>query len=86
VVVSPWKSRKNAISLLKTARRLNVAGMLETTWDSLDVTLPTVGAAGVLAWAEPAFNLETVPFGYYLHAVCVLPIGNLPRLELTLGQ
>ncbi len=83
VVVSPWKSRKNAVSLLNTAKKLNAFGLLETTWDSLDVSLPTVGEAGVLAWTEPGFNLDTIPFGNFLHAIRLLPIGNLPQLERT---
>ncbi len=86
VVVSPWKSRKNAVSLINTAKKLNVMGMLETTWDSLDVTLPSVGENGILAWTEPGFNLDTVPFSDYLRSLRVLPILNLPRLEGTLAR
>lgn len=84
VLVSPWKVRRNAISLVNTAKRLNVMGLLETTWDSLDVTLPTVGEAGVLAWTEPGFDLNTVPYERFLHDIRVLPITNLPKLERTL--
>lgn len=84
VVVSPWKSRKNAISMLNVAKKLNAMGMLETTWDSLDVTLPTVGETGILAWAGPGFQLETVPFESLLRSIRVLPICNLPKHETTL--
>ncbi len=84
VLVSPWKSRKNTVSLLNTAKRLNVMGLLDTTWDSLDITLPSIGEAGILAWTEPGFNLDTVPFENFLHAIRVLPIVDLPKLENTL--
>lgn len=85
VLVSPWKIRKNAESLVNTAKRLNAMGMLETTWDSLDVSLPTVGEAGVLAWTGPGFNLDTVPYQSYLNAIRDLPILALPNLETTLS-
>lgn len=81
VVVSPWKSRKNAISMLNTAKRLNAMGLLETTWDSLEVALPTVGEAGVLAWTAPGFDLDTTPFESYLRAIRALPLCSLPHYE-----
>jgi len=84
VVVSPWKVRKNAVAMVNVAKKLDVMGMLETTWDSLDVTLPTVGEAGVVAWTEPGFNLDTVPYESFLQSIRVLPICDLPRLESTL--
>jgi hypothetical protein len=85
VLVSPWKSRKNTVSLLNTAKRLNAMGLLQTTWDSLDVTLPSVGEAGILAWTAPGFDLDTIPFEDYVRSVRVLPIVNLPKLEKTLS-
>lgn len=81
VVVSPWKTRRNAVSLLNTAKRLNLMGLLETTWDSLDVTLPTVGEAGVLAWTAPGFDLDTIPFESYLKSIRDLPICDLPKYQ-----
>ena len=85
VVVCPWKVRRNAVSLVNTAKKLELMGMLQTTWDSLDVTLPTVGEAGVVAWTEPGFNLDTVPYETFLKAIRDLPICNLPHHESILG-
>lgn len=85
VVVSPWKVRRNAVAMVNTGKKLNVMGLLQTTWDSLDVTLPTVGEAGVAAWTAPGFNLDSVPYENFLHAIRVLPVCDLPRLETTLG-
>lgn len=85
VLVSPWKSRKNVVSLMNTAKKLNLMGVLETTWDSLDVTLPTVGEVGISAWTEPGFRLETIPFEELLRPIRALPITNLPPLEKTLA-
>ncbi len=84
IVVSPWKVRKNAVALVNEAKKLNAMGMLETTWDSLDVTLPTVGEAGVLAWTEPGFDLDTVPYESFLESIRRLPITDLPEHERTL--
>jgi hypothetical protein len=86
VVVSPWKVRKNAVSLVNTAKNLNVMGMLETTWDSLDVTLPTVGESGVLAWTAPGFDLDTVRYEDFLAAIRAFPIDRLPLLERSLAH
>lgn len=86
VVVSPWKVRKNALALVNTAKRLNVMGLLETTWDSLDVTLPTVGEAGVASWTEPGFNVDTIDYEEFLKAIRDLPICDLPVLEKTLHR
>lgn len=85
VLVSPWKSRKNTVMLLNAAKRIGAMGLLETTWDSLDVSLPTVGEAGVLAWTAPGFALDQVPFGELLRPLRALPITNLPALETTLS-
>ena len=72
--------------MINVAKKLDVMGMLETTWDSLDVTLPTVGEAGVAAWTEPGFDLETVAYENFLHAIRVLPICDLPKHENTLRE
>jgi hypothetical protein len=84
VLVSPWKSRGNTVMLLNAAKRLNAMGLLETTWDSLDVSLPSVGEAGILAWTAPGFKLEDVPFQELLGAVKQFPITQLPKMEDTL--
>jgi hypothetical protein len=84
VVVCPWKAKKNTISLLNTAKELNLLGVLATTWDSLDIALPTVAQAGVLAWTEPGFDLQKVPFDQWLAVIRQLPISGLPKLESTL--
>ena len=84
VLVSPWKVRNNAVALVNTAKRLNVMGMLETTWDSLDVTLPTVGEAGIIAWTEPGFNVNTIPYESFIRSIRALPITDLPKPENTL--
>ena len=84
VVVCPWKSRPNTIMLLNVAKQLNLMGVLETTWDSLDVCQPSVGRAGVLAWTEPGFDLKQIPFDHWVVEIRKLPIEKLPRLEETL--
>jgi hypothetical protein len=84
VVVSPWKARRNAVAMVNEAKKMNAMGMLETTWDSLDVTLPTVGEAGVLAWTAPGFDLNAVPYESFLESIRRLPITDLPKLESTL--
>jgi hypothetical protein len=86
VVVCPWKTKLNAVSLLNTAKNLKLLGVMETTWDSLDVSLPTVAETGVLAWTEPGFELHQVPFDYWLGAIRQFPIRDLPKLETTLGR
>lgn len=73
VVVSPWKSRPNTIMLVNTAKELGLMGVLETTWDSLDVCLPSIGEAGVLAWTPPGFDLRAVPFDHWLETIRDLP-------------
>jgi len=85
VVVCPWKTKLNAISLLNTAKKLNLLGVMQTTWDSLDVSLPTVAETGVLAWTEPGFELHQIPFDHWLSAIRQYPISSLPKLEATLS-
>lgn len=70
--------------MVNEAKKMNAMGMLETTWDSLDVTLPTVGEAGVLAWTAPGFDLNAVPYESFLESIRRLPITDLPKLESTL--
>ncbi len=84
VVVCPWKSRANTIFLVNQAKELDLLGVLATTWDSLDVSLPSVAQAAVLAWEEPKSNLRRIPFDHWLAEIRKLPICNLPRLETTL--
>lgn len=84
VLVSPWKSRSNSVLLVNTAKERKMMGMLETTWDSLQVTLPLVAASGVLAWTPGGFDLDTVPYESYLKSIRELPIEDLPELETTL--
>jgi hypothetical protein len=84
VVVCPWKTKKNTVSLLNTAKDLNLLGVLATTWDSLDVALPTIAQAGVLAWTEPGSDLQELPYDQWLLAIRQLPICGLPRLESTM--
>jgi hypothetical protein len=84
VVVCPWKSQRNTVSLLNTAKKLDLMGLMETTWDSLDVCLPSVGEAGVLAWTGPGYDLKQVPFDHWVAEIRKLPIGDLPQLESTL--
>ncbi len=84
VVVCPWKSKRNTIAMVNTAKKHNLRGLLATTWDSLDVCQPSVARAGVLAWTAPGDDLEAVPFEHWLDAIRVLPICNLPKLEKTL--
>ncbi|MCC7341779.1 MAG: family 20 glycosylhydrolase [Bryobacterales bacterium] len=86
VVACPWKVRKNAVQMVDTSKKLGIMGMMQTTWDSLDVTLPTVGEAGVVAWSEPGFNIDAIPYdGGFLNPIRQLPITSLPKLENTLG-
>lgn len=85
VVVSPWKSRPNTIMLLNIAKQLDLLGVMATTWDSLDVSLPSVAHAGVLAWTAPGFDLKTIPFDHWVSEIQQLPIEKLPRLESTLA-
>jgi hypothetical protein len=84
VVVCPWINKRNTILLLNTAKDLNLLGVLATTWGSLDVALPTVAQAGVLAWTEPGSDLQELPYDQWLSAIRQLPICGLPRLESTL--
>jgi len=84
VVVCPWKSRRNTISLVNQAKELDLLGVLATTWDSLDVSLPSVAQAAVLAWEEPDSDLLRIPFDHWLAELRRLPICNLPSLETTL--
>lgn len=84
VVVSPWKHRRNTVGLLNAAKRHDLMGMLATTWDSLDVALPSVAQAGVLAWTTPDFELKQVPFDHWVAEIRKLPIDRLPRLEESL--
>jgi hypothetical protein len=79
VVVCPWKSRRNTEMLLNTAKKLDLLGVLETTWDSLDVSLPSVGEAGVLAWTKPGFDLRSIPFDHWLSEIRKFPICDLPK-------
>lgn len=86
VVACPWKVRKNAVQMVETSKNLGIMGMMQTTWDSLDVTLPTVGEAGVVAWTEPGFNIDAIPYdGGFLNPIRQLPIASLPKLENTLA-
>jgi len=83
VVVCPWKRRSNTISLLETAKRHDLLGLLATTWDSLDVALPSVAQAGILAWTAPGYDLKQIPFDHWVAEIRKLPIENLPKLETT---
>lgn len=85
VVVCPWKSKRNTLSLLNTAKKLDLLGVMATTWDSLDVSLPSVAEAGVLAWSEPGFELKQIGFDHWVSEIRKLPICNLPSLETTLS-
>jgi hypothetical protein len=84
VVVCPWKTKLNAVSLLNTAKKLELFGVMQTTWDSLDVSLPTVAESGVLAWTVPDFRLDQIPFDHWLSAIRQYAIRDLPELETTL--
>jgi len=84
VLVCPWKKRTNTVSLLETAKKHDLLGVLATTWDSLDVTLPSVAQAGVLGWTAPGYDLKQIPFDHWLVAIRRLPICGLPNLETTL--
>ena len=83
VVVCPWKTRGNTVLLVDGAKEHDLLGLLATTWDSLDVSQPSVGRAGVLAWTPPGYDLAAVPFDHWLAAVRALPICDLPKLEET---
>ena len=83
VVVCPWKTKRNTIALVDTAKKHDLLGLMATTWDSLDVCQPSVAEAGVLAWTAPGYEL-TVPFDHWLKAIRALPICDLPKLEETL--
>lgn len=85
VVVCPWKSKLNTVMHLNTAKKHGMLGLLETTWDSLDVSLPTVAEAGTLAWTPPGYELK-VPFDHWLAALRALPICQLPKLEKSLAE
>jgi len=84
VVVCPWKSRRNTIFLVNLAKELDLLGVLATTWDSLDVSLPSVAQAAVLAWEEPKSDLLRIPFDHWLAEIRKLPICQLPHWETTL--
>jgi hypothetical protein len=86
VVVSPWKRKRNTVGLVDLAKQLNLFGVLATTWDSLDVSLPSIAQAGVLAWTAPGFDLKDIPFDHWLQELRLLPIERLPQLELTLDR
>lgn len=85
VVVCPWKSKGNTMALVNIAKKSDLLGLLETTWDSLEVCQPSVGRAGVLAWTAPGYDLAEVPFEHWLQAIRAFPICDLPRLETTLN-
>lgn len=84
VVVCPWKTKRNTIALVDTAKKHDLLGLLATTWDSLDVSQPSVAEAGVLAWTAPGHDIGGVPFDHWLTAIRALPICDLLRLETTL--
>ena len=84
VVVCPWKKKANTVSLLNTAKTLDLLGVMATTWDSLDVSLPSVAEAGVLAWTAPGYDLKQIGFDEWVGEIRKLPICNLPNLEKTL--
>jgi hypothetical protein len=81
VLVCPWKTRPNTVALVNAAKQDDLFGLLATTWDSLDVSLPSVAQAGVLAWTAPSFDLNAVPFDHWLAALRKLPITALPKYE-----
>ncbi len=84
VLVCPWKSKANTISLVDSAKEHNLLGLLDTTWDSLEVCLPSVARAGVLAWTTPGYDLKQVPFEQWILTIRQYPICHLPELERTL--
>ena len=84
VVVCPWKTKGNTTLLVSEAKEHDLLGLLATTWDSLDVSQPSVGRAGVLAWTAPGYDLDQVPFDHWLTAIRTFPICDLPRLEESL--
>ena len=84
VLVCPWKTKQNTIMLVNAAKKYDLLGVLDTTWDSLDVCQPSVARAGVLAWTAPGYDLKAVPFDHWLAAIRSLPICDLPKLEETL--
>lgn len=81
VVVSPWKHRANTIGLLNIAKRHDLTGLLATTWDSLDVALPSVAQAGVLAWTPPGYDIKPIPFDHWVTQIRSYPIDKLPTIE-----
>jgi hypothetical protein len=83
VVVSPWKKKSNTVSLVNIAKERNLLGVLATTWDSLEVALPSLARAGVLAWTGPGFELKQIPFDHWLEAIGKYPLCALPELERT---
>ncbi|NOX53077.1 MAG: family 20 glycosylhydrolase [Planctomycetes bacterium] len=84
VVVCPWKTKANTIMMVNVAKKYDLLGVLATTWDSLDVSQPSVARAGVLAWTEPGSDLDEIPFDHWLTAIRAFPICALPKLEQTL--
>lgn len=86
VVVCPWKTKQNTIAMVNTAKKYDLLGLLDTTWDSLDVCQPSVARAGALAWTAPGYDLNEVPFEHWLVAIRALPICTLPKLEKTLDK
>jgi hypothetical protein len=81
VVVCPWKRKENTVMLLDTAKKLDLLGVLATTWDSLDVALPSVAQAGVLAWTDSGYRLNQIPFDHWIAEIRKLPIDRLPKLD-----
>lgn len=86
VVISPWKRKRNTVGLVDLAKQLDLFGVLATTWDSLDVSLPSVAQAGVLAWTAPGFDLKSIPYDHWLQGLRMIPIDRLPQLEATLNR
>lgn len=86
VVVSPWKHRANTIGLLNIAKRHDLMGVLATTWDSLDVALPSVAQAGVLAWTAPDYDIKQIPFDHWVRQIRAYPIDRLPALEAAVRE
>lgn len=86
VVVSPWKNRRNTVALCDLAKKYDLFGLLATTWDSLDVALPSVAQAGVLAWTDKGYDVGLVPFDHWVAAIRQFPIDRLPGLEASLRR
>ncbi len=80
VLVCVWKKRSNTISLINTAKKLHLRGMLSTIWDSEAVVFPTIGQAGVLAWTAPGYDVSVIPFDHWLKTMRQLssPGRSLP--------